>query len=204
MVLDSGTRILALTHSILARSVIHLFFGINLSLNGIIVFLAWFLLEASQIFKSQSAKNENSSKSTNTKWIVNLALASSPHDQWWIKWEICCFFGCNKPWLNSSTCVRELHYLLLSRKFFIHRSCLNLKLLLMSACNFSESMWKFKQDTLTSLTSNLILWTKSNLLLFKFLNQKKPGKWKKQKTIKQNNNKQTTILVSFCSHWINA
>ena len=55
---------------------------------------------------------------TNTKWIVNLALASSPHDQWWIKWEICCFFGCNKPWLNSSTCVRELHYLLLSRNFF--------------------------------------------------------------------------------------
>lgn len=100
----------------------HLFFGIDLSLNGIIVFLA-----ASQIFKSQSAKNENSNKSTNAKWIVNLALASSPHDQWWIKWGICrrrrrrccCFFGCNKPWLNSSTCVRELHFLHLSRNFFL-------------------------------------------------------------------------------------
>ena len=65
---------MSLTRSILAKP--HLFFGIDLSLNGIIVFLA-----ASQIFKSQSAKNENSNKSTNTKWIVNLALASSPHDQ---------------------------------------------------------------------------------------------------------------------------
>ena len=82
------------------------------------------LLAASQIFKSQSAKNENSNKSTNTKWIVNLALASSPHDQYWIKWGICrrrrrcCFFDCNKPWLNSSTCVHELHYLYLNRNFF--------------------------------------------------------------------------------------
>ena len=107
---------MSLTRSILAKP--HLFFGIDLSLNGIIVFLA-----ASQIFKSQSAKNENSNKSTNTKWIVNLALASS-HDQWWIKWGICrrrrrcCFFGCNKPWLNSSTCVHELHYLHPNRNFF--------------------------------------------------------------------------------------
>ena len=102
---------------------------------------AYFFHDGKIFLQSQSAKNENSNKSTNTKWIVNLALASSPHDQWWIKWGICrlrrcCFFGCNKPWLNSSTCVHELHYLHLNRNFFY-------SFLSVSACNFSESMSKF-------------------------------------------------------------